>query len=431
MEETTGDTPILPEENGASSRPWVVRYPPDPLDLLFGVVLSVIIVAQVIGAHESIRALFGLLAGLPLAYRRRWPLAVFGIVLVGVVVVGSATNDTFYPAIIAGVIATYSLGAYGKRPLLSAGVLLATGTAIFLKFGGQVPPPPDFLTPYLILMLPWLVGMVLRDRQLKANAYRDKAERLEQEQERAREAARAEERDRIARELHDVVAHSVSIMVVQAGAARQVLRTSPDQATEALLIVEETGREAMTELRNMLGVLSLEGEVDLAPQPGLEQIPSLVKRVEEAGLPVELHIGGAQRSLPAGVDLAAYRIVQEALTNALKYSGPAHTEVSLDYRADALKIEVVDDGAGGTRSGESGMRNDAGRGLTGMRERVAMYGGSLEAGPRLLGRGYAVRAWLPLNGAPANGWVGITTQSKDTYRPPEPGGQSNGTERLT
>jgi signal transduction histidine kinase len=403
MEETTGDTPKSPEASRASSRAWVVRYPPDLLDLLFGIALSVIIVVQVIDAHESPRAPFGLLAGLPLAYRRRWPLAVFGIVLVGVV--GSATNGSFYPAIIAGITATYSLGAYGRWPLLSAGVLLATGTAIFLRFGGEVPPPPDFLTPYLILMLPWLVGMVIRDRQLKANAYRDKAERLEQEQERAREAARAEERERIARELHDVVAHSVSIMVVQAGAARQVLRTSPDQATDALLIVEDTGRAAMTELRNMLGVLSREGEMDLAPQPGLEQIPSLVKRVEEAGLPVELHIGGTQRHLPAGVDLAAYRIIQEALTNALKYSGPARTQVTLDYRSDALKIEVVDDGIGGIRNGESGTRNEAGRGLAGMRERVALYGGTLEAGPRLLGRGYAVRAWLPLDGTPASGEV--------------------------
>jgi len=401
------------------------RYLPDPIDLVFALALTFGIVALALGSHEYARAASGLLAGLPLAYRRRWPLPVFGLVVVGLV--GAARIETFWPAIFAVMAATYSVGVYSRQHLLSAAILLATGTAILLTFGGDVPPPPEFSTPFLILLVPWMVGMMIRDRQLQANAFRDKADRLEQEQERASEIARAEERERIARELHDVIAHSVSVMVVQAGAARQVMYSSPEQATDALLSVESTGREAMTELRNMLGALhSLDewavggnrdegrktkdegrwtepsgpssfvfrpssGTVDLAPQPGIEQLEALVHRVKEAGLPVELHITGKPRPLPQGVSLTAYRIVQEALTNALKYAGRACTQVVLEYRARELKIEVLDEGM----SSPAHTRELSGRGLVGMRERVTLYGGVLEAGPRLE-RGYAVRAWLPL-----------------------------------
>jgi signal transduction histidine kinase len=237
------------------------------------------------------------------------------------------------------------------------------------------------------------VGHALRTRQLRADAFRERAMRLEQEREFAARAAATEERERIARELHDVIAHTVSVMVVQAGAARHVVETEPEHAMEALTAVETTGREAMTELRNLLGVLTpAEEEALLAPQPGIAQIPALVERVRGAGLPAELLVIGEPRALPQGIDLTVYRIVQEALTNALKYAGQVHTEITLDYREDTLKVEVLDDGTGERKS--VGART--GRGLTGMRERVALFGGTLEAGPRL-GRGYAVRAWLPLS----------------------------------
>ena len=214
--------------------------------------------------------------------------------------------------------------------------------------------------------------------------------RLEREQELSTRAALAEERARIARELHDVVAHSVSVMVVQAGAARQVMSTSPQQSLEALRAVESTGRDALTELRGLLDVLGNDGGMNLAPQPGMEQVDRLVQRVREAGLPVKLQVEGTRRPLPVGVDLAAYRIVQEALTNALKYSGLAPTIVMLDYREEELKVEVLDEGSGAPpRDGA-----ETGRGLAGMRDRVALFGGTLEAGPRPV-RGYAVRAWLP------------------------------------
>ncbi len=191
-----------------------------------------------------------------------------------------------------------------------------------------------------------------------------------------------------------MVAHSVGVMVVQAGAARHILSKSPQQADEALRAVESSGREAMAELRHLLGLLNQDDDqVALAPQPGLDQLDSLVRRVGEAGLPVTLHVEGRTRPLPPGLDLAAYRVVQEALTNALKYAGLARTDVILDYREDELKIEVLDDGPGRSAAAGTG----AGHGLVGMRERLALYGGTLEAGPRLE-RGYAVRAWLPLDG---------------------------------
>jgi signal transduction histidine kinase len=171
-----------------------------------------------------------------------------------------------------------------------------------------------------------------------------------------------------------------------------VLTSSPEEARQALLAVEASGREAMTELRTMLGVLKEEGAgVDLAPQPGIGQLEPLIQRVREAGLPVELRVEGEPVPLPVGLDLTAYRIVQEALTNALKYAGQARTDVTLSYRDAELKLEILDDGSGAVAS----ERNRPGRGLAGMRERVATYGGRLEAGPRLE-RGYAVRAWLPL-----------------------------------
>jgi signal transduction histidine kinase len=253
---------------------------------------------------------------------------------------------------------------------------------------------PQWAGPYAILVPLWLVGNAIRSRQLRADAFEDRATRLEREREQVTQAALAEERARIARELHDVVAHNVSVMIVQAGAARHVLKTSPEQATGALRAVEASGREAMAELRHLLGLLSPDGgDMGLAPQPGVEQLESLVRRVGEAGLPIKLHIEGQLRPLPPGIDLTAYRIVQEALTNALKYAGLARTDVILDYRESGLKVEVLDDGPG--NSGREGAAT--GHGLVGMRERVALYGGTLEAGPRL-GQGYAVRAWLPLEG---------------------------------
>jgi signal transduction histidine kinase len=307
-------------------------------------------------------------------------------------------------AITSAVIATYSVALYGRRRWISLGIVALEACLILAVFGGGLPQLPDFTAPFVILVPAWLIGNALRIRQLRADLFETRARQLEQQQEQARHAAILDERGRIARELHDVIAHSVSMMVVQAGAAREVLKQSPQsplEATQSLLSVEASGREALAELRHMLGALSSNGvkqsqdaarsQAGIAPQPGLDQLDILVHRVREAGLPVTVHEDGQRHVLPAGVDIAAYRIIQEALTNALRYAESAETEVILHYREDQLKLEVIDDGPGAGRvSGEPG------HGLDGMRERVSIFGGRLEAGPRLE-RGFAVRAWLPLD----------------------------------
>ena len=208
----------------------------------------------------------------------------------------------------------------------------------------------------------------------------------------------AEERSRIAREMHDVVAHSLSVMVVQAEAAEAMLDVNPERAHRPLAAVQETGREALTDLRRMLGALRAadDGAPSMAPQPGLAGLDALAEHVREAGLPVEVRIEGEPRPLPAGIDLSAFRIVQEGLTNVLKHAGPARAEVVVLYGEDEIALRVTDDGRGSGSGRENG-----GHGLVGMRERVAVYGGELTAGPRPAPeRGFALAARLPLDPAP-------------------------------
>jgi signal transduction histidine kinase len=207
----------------------------------------------------------------------------------------------------------------------------------------------------------------------------------------AAERAAAEERTRIARELNDVVAHSISVMVVQASAVRRLLNSEQEREREALLSVEQTGREALTEMRRMLGVMSTDEQkyVELAPQPGLEHLDRLIAHVQEAGLPVTLRVEGARPELSAGIDLSAYRIVQEGLANALKHATGARAEVLVRYADDGIEVKVTDDGLAA-----NGARGE-GNGLVAMRERVALYGGTLEAGPRE-GGGFVLHARLPV-----------------------------------
>ncbi|WP_261719782.1 histidine kinase [Streptomyces sp. FZ201] len=230
---------------------------------------------------------------------------------------------------------------------------------------------------------------------------------LERERENAAQAAVEAERDRIARELHDIVSHNVSLMVVQAGAAREVLGTMPDEAVTALRAVEDAGRGAMTDLRHLLGVLAPAqdgtdgedgGQGSTAPQPGLDRLGTLVDRISFAGLPVEVRISGEPRPLPQGVDVTAYRIVQEALTNALRHGDGGKAEVTVRYADHALRVEVLSTGPS-VLTGQAPpppTRQGTGRGLLGLRERVAVYGGDLDA-RRRLGGGFRVRARIPLD----------------------------------
>ena len=209
----------------------------------------------------------------------------------------------------------------------------------------------------------------------------------------AADRAVAQERRRIARELHDVVAHSVSVMTVQAGAVRRLLRPDQERERQALEVVEATGREALTEMRRLVGLLREQGSMpEFSPQPSMRAVDVHVGTVREAGLPVELEIDGAPRELPPGVDLSAYRVIQEALTNALRYAGPAQAWVTVRWSDDTLELEIANDGR--SEPGVGG----GGHGLAGLRERVALVGGTVDSGPRP-GGGFVVRAQLPIGGA--------------------------------
>jgi signal transduction histidine kinase len=242
----------------------------------------------------------------------------------------------------------------------------------------------------LIFTIVWVVGFTLARKLAEADEARERAARAEREREQRARAAVAEERARIARELHDVVGHSVSVMTVQASGVRRLLRPEQEREREALLIVERTGREALAEMRRMVGVLRRpEDGPALAPQPSLEHLGRLVEQTREAGLPVDLRVEGEAIELPAGVDLTAYRLVQEGLTNAIKHAQATRAEVVVHYGDAQVEVMVRDNG-NGVGNGKAG-----GHGLVGMRERVSVYGGELDAGPQP-GGGFQLRAKLPV-----------------------------------
>jgi signal transduction histidine kinase len=243
--------------------------------------------------------------------------------------------------------------------------------------------------------LVWSLAWVVSRRVRSTRALRARAATLEAERERVAAQAVAEERGRIARELHDVVAHNVSVMVVQAGGVRRLLQPDQVREREALETIELTGRRALTEMRRLVGVMrSNPNTADREPQPGLGSVDRLLEEIRNAGLPAKLEVTGTRVDLPPGLDLSAYRIVQEALTNALKHAGPAHATVTLNYGRDTLEIDITDDGLAKRTNGSGG------HGLIGMRERVGLYGGELEAGPQPEG-GFRLRARLPID--PPNG----------------------------
>ena len=356
-------------------------------------VLALVIVGIVTSDPERGRIVTTqLLVVAPLFVRRLWPTAVF--VLVGVLAAATAM-DSPTPLIQAGAVAlaSYTTGDLNRDRIRAAILVLVVAASISAALLIQDASAFQAVVfPFVVVVPAWLLGDIVRQRRLEAIARSEAAERALRDAEERVRAAVAEERRTMARELHDVVAHGVSVMLIQAGAARQVVATSPDLATEALLTVEATGREAMSELRRLLGVLDDEGEgAGVAPQPGLDQLGTLLDRVREAGLPAELEVAGTPRPLPPSLDVTVYRIVQEALTNALRYARRAATLVRLTWEPAQLRIEILDDGP----AAEAGAGDGSGRGLVGMRERATRVGGRLEAGPRL-GGGYAVRAWLPL-----------------------------------
>jgi signal transduction histidine kinase len=247
----------------------------------------------------------------------------------------------------------------------------------------------DFIFPAAFVLIAWLAGRGVRTRTRLTEELHEAAVRAKEAHDEEVARAAADERRRIAREMHDVVAHSVSVMVVQAGGARRIVERDPARAVEAAAHIEEVGRAALTEMRRLLGVMH-HGE-EREPQPGMRGLGALVERTRAAGLPVSLTVEGEPRSLPAGMDLAAYRVVQEALTNAIKHAGAAPTEVTVRWQPEHLELEIVDTGAPAAAANGNG----GGHGLMGMAERVRLYDGDLRTGRRA-GGGFEVVARLPL-----------------------------------
>jgi len=381
----------------------------------------------------------------PLALRRIRPLTVFWVVFIGAVLTNIYLNTVTFIAIVLAAYSAVTRSRYRGAALVS---LPLAGLIVTVIFPNSSPPVPGRIAGLFVLVSVALVGNAAQMWRRKADDSQARLRHAQAEHEAATARALAAERTRIAGELHDVVTHNVSVMVVQAGAARRVLAASPEEATTALLAVEASGRTAMIELQHLLGLLSpvdgmqSPGSEPLRPQPGLDRLRPLIDRVAAAGLPAELTVSGRPMALPPGLDLAAYRVVQEALTNVMKHAGRARTAVRLDYRPDELIIDVSDDGAppaspftvarargradpggrppeppGARTAGEPAAGHDAlaqaslgggARGLLGLRERVSLYGGAFDAGPRPAG-GWRVTARLQLDAPddqPADGAAG-------------------------
>ena len=293
-------------------------------------------------------------------------------------------------------IAIYSVAAYASRRRAVA-ALLGTYIGIFgALLSSAASIEGGIVTATALMAAAAVLGDSIRTRRAYLAAVEERAARMERERDAQAAVAAAAERTRIAREMHDVVAHSLSVMVAQADGACYVMDGSPDQARRAIATVAETGRLALTEMHRLLGVLrSTDVEEDLTPQPGVDQLDVLIARTQSAGLPVTLSVQGSPVPLTPGLSLTVYRIVQEALTNILKHAGPAVTAtVQLRYLAHDVEIEITDNGhLAGVRTGP--MIPAGGHGITGMRERTAVYGGSLQAGP-IDGAGWRIRARLPV-----------------------------------
>jgi signal transduction histidine kinase len=336
-----------------------------------------------------------------IALRSRLPTAALALALAAMTVesilIGS---DPATPtSLVAALLAQYSVAAHASAR--QAGLAGAAGVAVpcVLELSVSNGDLADLWVIVPLFAVPWLAGRAVRASRRQAERLRVLTERLRRERDARVRLALIDERTRVARELHDSIAHAVSVMVLQAGAAEAVIESAPERARAAMQAIQEVGRRALDELQRMLTVLATDDQPSaLGPRVGLAQLDTLIAQLRGTGLRVQLEVNGVPETLPVGIDISAYRIIQEALTNALKHAGPVPTTVILNYGDHDLVLEVVDDGRGdSTRTPELA---GGGHGLIGMRERVALYGGTLEAGPRTDG-GYAVRARLKLEHAAA------------------------------
>lgn len=318
----------------------------------------------------------------PLWWRRRFPVAVLAVVVASEVA-RWALHLSNEPSGVGLVFAVYAVSVYGRtrdRLIVAGSAIALIALAVALLLLGQFQVSRTLIPAGSTSLVAWVIGDYIRSRR---QFFSDLVARHQA----ARAQAAEDERLRIARELHDVVAHNVSVMAIQAGAAR----VSGDSSREALQSIETTARDTLSELNRLLGVLRKQPDAPLAPQPGLDQVDGLIKTARDAGLDAALRVTGERRALPTALDLSAYRIVQEAITNVLKHAGASRLEVIVDYQRDELVLAISDNGIGAAE----GDGASTGHGLIGMRERVELFGGDLSAGSSPLG-GFTVRATLPL-----------------------------------
>ena len=346
------------------------RYDRGPEAVIAAVLVGVVVLVGLRGRLGIIAPLSAIaLLGLATLTARTWVLDSGFVFLLAMLICG-----------LGGYLTSSSLSQAGLLVILAVGSVAAWRHPE--HSWGQTVSVISFMS------IAWVAGVLLRRPVARARSAEEHALQLEQEQAAAARQAVLDERARIARELHDIIAHSVSVMTVQVGAVRRRLTADQTREHESLVSVERTGREALAEMRRLVGLLhEEEATPSYTPQPGLQALDTLISGVRAAGLPVDLHEEGTRRDLPPGVDLAAYRVVQEALTNTLKYAGPAQAWVQICWTPDELRIEVANNGLS-TASG-------TGYGQAGMRERVRLYGGRVESGPRPDG-GYVVRAFVPI-----------------------------------
>jgi signal transduction histidine kinase len=330
---------------------------------------------------------------LPLLMRRRYPFGAPATVFIYCAAISFFEGRlvTFpFGVFLAVLTCAFLMGMLPERRQSVSGLAIGIGAAAIVTHNNPTQGAGDFAFIAVLFTIVWLAGNALGAKLTQARQAEERARRLEREREEQARAAVAEERARIARELHDVVGHAVSVMTVQASGVRRLLRPEQEREREALLVVEQTGREALAEMRRLVGVLRRPEEAPaLAPQPSLQHLDKLVDQVRESGLDVDLTVEGKPAKLPASVDLAGYRLVQEGLTNTLKHAQADRAEVLVRYGNGEVELVVADDGNG------KGGGDGSGHGLVGLRERIAVVGGQLEAGPRT-GGGYEVRARLPM-----------------------------------
>lgn len=369
------------------------------------ITLAVVPTSDTTDARDANVFAYLLAAGMtvPLIWRRLRPTPVLAISMLSMMISVTARFEEG-PGTLATLIAVYSLAAFerSRRKAFVVGTVTVVAFSIFFVLG--IVHEYDganwlnLFANYIVFATAFILGDNVHRRRERVNDLEQRALALEHTRELETQQAVSAERSRIARELHDVIAHSVSVMVVQAGAARRIMAIDPERATTAMEQVELTGREALGEMRRLLGVLrDPDGEADRLPQPTLDQLPTLIG--SDPTLPVHLAVEGESRALPAAVEVSAYRIIQEALANVRKHAGPTVAEIALSFGSDALEVRVDDHGRGGSTAWDETRAASTGHGLVGMAERASLLGGVVHAGPRP-GGGWQVRATLPYEVVP-------------------------------